>query len=302
MNRAGRFLIICLSLAAVLLAPGMPTTARAADVVSELIDQGVKLHSGATISLTPPKMADDLSRDQQQAALKQAAGKHPLDRFIRNSIVAPYSLDITSVDNVAVARRGQRTDFCFVAYGSLSTIIDQDLFSALAGTQEAGGEGATVTARSLTAEELQTHDLSPLKNETGEESYLYLDVPILNRVQLRGVGHAWRGKRDKSAVAGIKLDEHFAGDAKLAGTWSPLERDKRGKLSVGSPQPYGGLGGYVKITQLDEPAGALFVECHIAFDEPEAWFGGKNLLRSKLPLVVQDNVRTFRRKLGKSGE
>ena len=40
------------------------------------------------------------------------------------------------------------------------------------------------------------------------------------------------------------------------------------------------------------------VECHIVFAEPEAWFGGKNLLRSKLPLAVQDeDVRSSRRKL-----
>ncbi|MES1213546.1 MAG: hypothetical protein ABUL64_03085, partial [Singulisphaera sp.] len=82
-------------------------------------------------------------------------------------------------------------------------------------------------------------------------------------------------------------------------SWSPLERDASGKLSVGAAKAYSGLGGYMKMTELVEPAGALFVECHIVFDEPEAWFHGKNFLRSKLPLVVQDNVRSFRRKLGK---
>jgi hypothetical protein len=33
------------------------------------------------------------------------------------------------------------------------------------------------------------------------------------------------------------------------------------------------------------------------FDEPNGWFGGANLLRSKLPLVIQDEVRNFRRRL-----
>ena len=106
-----------------------------------------------------------------------------------------------------------------------------------------------------------------------------------------------REKRAESVVAGIKLDERFNKDQEFSNTWSPIVRDAGGKLSVGAPSPYSGLGGYMKITQLREPAGALFVECHIVFAEPEAWFGGKNLLRSKLPLAVQDNVRSFRRKL-----
>jgi hypothetical protein len=31
--------------------------------------------------------------------------------------------------------------------------------------------------------------------------------------------------------------------------------------------------------------------------EPEAWFQGSNLLRSKIPLTVQEGVRTLRRRL-----
>ena len=53
------------------------------------------------------------------------------------------------------------------------------------------------------------------------------------------------------------------------------------------------------MTELIEPQGALFVEYHLVFDEPKAWFGGANLLRSKLPLMVQDNIRKFRRELTK---
>jgi hypothetical protein len=126
-----------------------------------------------------------------------------------------------------------------------------------------------------------------------------VDVPILNRVHLRGVGMALRERRDTSIIAALLLDDRLHDDKEFPNTWSPLERDAQGKLSVGSAHPYSGLGGYMKITSLSEPAGALFIECHIAFDEPEAWFNGKNFLRSKLPLVVQDNVRTFRRKLAK---
>ena len=35
----------------------------------------------------------------------------------------------------------------------------------------------------------------------------------------------------------------------------------------------------------------------ILFDEPVGWFNGANLLRSKLPIVVQEGVRKFRPQL-----
>ena len=51
---------------------------------------------------------------------------------------------------------------------------------------------------------------------------------------------------------------------------------------------------------LAEPKGALFVEGHVVFAEPVKWFDGANLLRSKLPPVIQGQVRSFRRELAKS--
>jgi hypothetical protein len=53
----------------------------------------------------------------------------------------------------------------------------------------------------------------------------------------------------------------------------------------------------VKATRLAAPAGALFVEYHVVFLEPQGWFRGTNLLRSKLPIVAQDLVRKFRRRM-----
>jgi hypothetical protein len=64
------------------------------------------------------------------------------------------------------------------------------------------------------------------------------------------------------------------------------------------------MGQYLKVTALvdadDKPNGKLFIEAHMVFHEPQGWFGGANLLGSKLPLAVQDNVREFRRLLRQS--
>ena len=271
----------------------------AAETVEDLIGHGVRLESGETAAIPAPQMPDGLIAADQQAALRKAAGKYPLDRFVRKSIVAPFSLEIGAVDDAVGRRRGQHVDFCFVAYGQLQTVLEEDLFGRWpAQDSERASDGPTM-ARGLHPEELQARDLKPVKNAAREESYVLFDVPILNRVQLRGVGFAVREKLRKSVIAALMLDDAFRDDKEFANTWSPIARDAQGKLTVEVAKPYSGLGGYMKMTELSEPAGALFVECHIAFDEPEAWFHGKNFLRSKLPLVVQDNVRSFRRKLGK---
>ena len=276
------------------------TTIAAAESVEALIAHGVRLESGEVAPLAKPQMPDGLTAAEQQVALRTAAGKYPVAQFTRRSVVAPFSLDISAVDDTAGHRRGQHVEFCFVAYGQLGTVVAEDLFGALAGTQETRrADGPDTAARALTAGELRARGLTANKTAEREESFVLVDVPILNRVQLRGVGFAVRERRANSIIAALVLDDRFRDDEQFPNTWSPLERDPQGRLSIGKALPYAGLGGYMKITELVEPAGALFVECHIAFDEPEAWFHGKNFLRLKLPLVVQDNVRTFRRKLAK---
>ena len=126
------------------------------DLVENLTTLGVTLASGENVLLPKPDMPDDLDSNQQQQALRRAAGKYPLDRFIRNAVVSPFALEMNSIDDAAGARRGQRIDFSFVAYGALETIVGQDLFGELAGVQESNAEGSTHTAaRALTSEELR---------------------------------------------------------------------------------------------------------------------------------------------------
>jgi hypothetical protein len=94
------------------------------------------------------------------------------------------------------------------------------------------------------------------------------------------------------------MDDRFQNDKQHPNIWrhiNVVEEEEK----LGSPQPYTGMAGYVLVTKLPEPAGALLVEMHFLLHEPPAWFGGRNLLRSKLPTLIQDNVRSFRRKLSK---
>lgn len=272
-------------------------TSSSPTLLAELTRQGVRLHGGTVVRLPEPALADGMDATEQSKIVKRVAGKYPLDRFLRNAIVAPFVLDVNSVED-AGQRTGQRVDFYFVAYASLDALLDEAALRDLFGMNESDSNLATrQTIRALTAEELQARNLSPRNEVDLLESYGVIDVPILERARLSGIGFGARRNTEESIIAAWKLAERFADDPQFANQWRPIVRDAVGRDVLGPPQAYSGAGGYLKITRLIEPAGALFVECHSIFDEPHGWFDGKNLLRSKLPLIVQDNVRTLRRKL-----
>ena len=56
----------------------------------------------------------------------------------------------------------------------------------------------------------------------------------------------------------------------------------------------------MKVSRLATVPGALLVEAHFAFSEPQAWFDGAPILRSKIGVVAQDQIRGLRRELAKS--
>jgi len=81
-----------------------------------------------------------------------------------------------------------------------------------------------------------------------------------------------------------------------------LIRDEKAEIKLGPAHPFSHAGGYAKITRLKEPADAVFVEFHLAYEEAYGWFDGANLVKQKVPLMVQEKVRTFRRKLALASE
>jgi hypothetical protein len=96
-------------------------------------------------------------------------------------------------------------------------------------------------------------------------------------------------------IAG-RTDPAFDADSMLANRWWTLGQDDQ----RGPGQPFRGGMSYAKISHLKEPAGSLLVEFHAAFVEPEAWFQGAPILRSKFAPIAQDKIRKLRRELLKN--
>ena len=272
-----------------------PAAEPANEILNHLISKD-GLPGAGDVALPKPSMADGLDRAGQRAAIVAIAdANHPPEALERKSVVAPLVLKIGGDDPAEKQRSLRRVDIWFVAYGKLDTIADESFWKSVrnSGSDRDDQELSTTKTAILTADELRA------RNITGpeDERHLTADLTLFNRVRVSATMQAKQTRSAESIVLAAMLDPRFAEDQEFPNRWWPLTRDDAGHQQQGQPHPYRTAGWYCKATQLQEPAGAIFVEYHVLFDEPFGWFDGANLLRSKLPLVVQDGVRKFRRHL-----
>ncbi|MBX9580800.1 MAG: hypothetical protein K2X87_10875 [Gemmataceae bacterium] len=255
-----------------------------------LLDPGLTVGPDLRVKLPPPVMPDGLDAAKQKAVIQQVIGAdYDYAEFTRKSVVAPSLLRIRDVSPSDPKAPSRGVDVYFVAYGDLKATDDEKFLDRLVNTGK--GEGK---ARGLNREELAKRQIGFKEGDEKKEGYGQVEFDFLEKVRLKITGHAMWSKTADSVVAAAEIDPRFRGDPEFPNEWRPIVAEG-GAKKVGPPQPYGGGGMYLKITKLAEPGGALFVEQHIVFAEPTGWFDGANLLRSKLPLVVQSNVRDMRR-------
>lgn len=273
------------------------TTTPAATTTAALVESldKVTVQCGTLrVRLPAPTMAPGLPAAERAAALKQAAGKYSMDRWMRDSIVAPFVFDKTTLKDDSGQRVGYRLDLWFVAYGDLAAVEERGLFAEMLGAdaddKDAGGP--------LTEAELAARDIQ-LPSDAGVARQLVrYSVPVMDRVQVAGVVRTESVRGEDFLLGFSQIDERFNQDDQLANRWWSIEEG--GQPAEAQAQPYSGFAGYAIATELAEPKGALLIECHAVIHEPYGWFAGRSLLSSKLPLLVQDNVRQFRRSLAKA--
>jgi hypothetical protein len=265
-----------------------------------LMSRGVAVGADEVVRLPGPTLADGLSAAGQRRAIEAVAGNgHSWDQLTRKSVVAPFVLKISKEDDQQ-EHRGRRLDLWFVVYGDLKTLDNQDFVRRQfrSATSESDPENGS-TSKTLTAADLQHRGLmAPARPEDPE--YVAAEFTLLDRVRLQATTQSTKSKTNESNLAASILDRRFTNDAQFPNQWRPITRDDAGRRGLGAPQPYFGFGGYAKATRLIDPPGAVLVEYHAAFAEPQGWFGGTNLLRSKLPILAQIIVRQLRRGLTKT--
>ena len=286
------------------LTPGADPGPRENLVLKELVAGGIAMPEGGAVELPPPSMPDGLDAKQQHEAIANLPGiRHSVAELTRKSAVAPFELQKTRSTAAGKGDAGVwRVDAWFVAYADLEEVAQEDFlkrWSKLGGGKDENGDLSR--AGKLSDEEVAERKLLDGDGEHKDEYFLYSTFELFDKVQLSATRHAMISRSDESLLVAAQVDSRFADDADYPNEWRPMKRDELGKIEVGKPLPYEGAGFYAKVTRLKEPAGALFIEYHQAFHEPKAWFSGANLLGSKIPILAQDSVRDFRRKVMAKG-
>lgn len=267
-------------------------------VYKELRTKGVAAGSAGAVLFPEPSMADGLDARAQEAVIKKIAGEdYTWDELVRKSQVAPQVLRLSDLANTDKKSPLREIDLWFIAYGDLDAVTSKEFLEHLT-----GGERKEVHGKGLTRADLAKRNIALTAEREKYEGYGSIVFNLFDRVEISAVGHgAWSRSAD-SALAAAKMDGRFLNDAEFPCQWRGITRDDNGNLAFGPPHPYVGGGYYLKVTRLLKPAGALFFESHTIFPEPDQWFDGANLLRSKLPVVVQSQVRAMRRELIQAGK
>ncbi|MEZ6103248.1 MAG: hypothetical protein R3E01_30260 [Pirellulaceae bacterium] len=260
-------------------------------VYQQLIGKGTDVGDGF-MALPSPSMPDGLSVTQEQAKLKEIFGDN-LDSFTRQSVVADHIMRTDLVESGG--KRVRTADFWCIAYGKLSVVKDKDFLNQLLMPGQDSGD-----AKGLSAEQLAPRGIKIGPSEQDYVGYGHVNYDLLKKVRLSLTGVGRWSSVGQSVVTAAMLDRKFLEDREFPNQWSPLKLNEAGGLVAGTPQPYMGAGVYMKITQLSSVSGALLIESHMLINEPFEWFQGNNLLGSKLPLIVKDQVKTMRTELGKA--
>jgi hypothetical protein len=188
-------------------------------------------------------------------------------------------------------------DLLFVAYGDWEKINPKDVGESLLNLtgrdRMKNGRTAAIAPEALTRRRI---GLSTRPDQ--EESFQSAMLSLVDRVQVRATYHllvTW-GRERESVVAAMRIDPRFNEDTEFPNRWQSMDRNK---ALVGEPQVYASSGSYGKITRLVGHPGAMFVEYHALFEEPYAWFHGTKLLRAKMPLLIDGEVQSFRRRVSR---
>lgn len=263
-------------------------------VFAQLTTVGVPTPAEGRLRLPPPAMRDGLSAEQQRKVLDRLEGRQAdVDELLRRSPVTPFVLHFEEVPVGIEQSPGRLLHLGFVVYGRFEDLTQRDFLDAMLNS---GRKDAHIVP--LPPAVVQARRLQASAGEEERTGWAHVRLTLMDRVELRGTCRTVWSQSAEALLVAAQLEPACVGDPEYPSAWQLLHRDSDGSLrGVGSPEPYLSLGYYLKITRLSLAPDALFVEWHLAYVEPFAWFEGANLLRSKLPLVLQTKVRAFRRDL-----
>lgn len=274
-----------------------PVRARAQNPeLDALLKKGVEFPGSQMRRLRPPTMSDGMTAAAQlqaiQAVLAMKKGL-PLTykTFVHKGLNSPSVLLVDEDPQYDSAQPGHSINLWFVVYGELKTVADPKFLKSQFKPDNKG------RIDTLTSADLQQRRITPRSIPAGQEWFVHGKFQLLQTqilVQVQGTVRAVQTKTADSTTLACQIDRRFDSDSTYPNDW----RSVVGGVVQNNPSPYYSCGGYAKVTKLASPKGAMLLEYHLVYDEPNGWFNGADLLRSKLHGTLTDeNVRSFRREV-----
>ncbi len=265
-------------------------------VFAQVLTKGVEA-GGQTVKLPPPRFVDGLTAEEERAALREVAeSDRAVDEMLRDSVTAPYIIKIR--DRKASGATIRMADLWFVVYAPLEKI---DPVREVARTDQKKVEVANMSfeTRMLKADEIQSAGIKPADSAPGmSQWYAHVHARLLDRIEFDVTNHGAVSRSPDSMVIASRTDPSFDKAKSNPNCWRSVTATATARLSP-AKQPYSGGISYAKISRCAIKPGALVVEMHVAFVEPDGWFQGAPILRSKFGVIAQDQIRTLRRELAK---
>ncbi|WP_435016257.1 hypothetical protein TA3x_003821 [Tundrisphaera sp. TA3] len=265
-------------------------------VYHSLIAEGIRGNAGSeAFKLPAPTFPDDATPEAINEALEKVAGSKAAAReLMRDSVTAPFILktrDARSGDDHVRA-----ADLWFVVHADLDR-IDLGKISGQADDQAVEAGNMKFITKRLKEDDLREGKVELLPPRDGRtEWFTHLDGRLLDRISVRATDRVVATRTPASVVVAARTDHAFGRDGRYSNMWATVAR-KGAAEEMGPPREYAGGASYVKISKLAAEPGALLVEAHLVFFEPHGWFQGAPILRSKISVVAQDQIRRLRREI-----
>ncbi len=236
-----------------------------------------------------PLLRDGDGAEASRKRLEELAkGGRAVDELLRDSVTAPFILRVHDLKLKEEIVR--QADLWFVVRGEFADLDPERQ------AQEADGkqvEAANMVFESRLVRPAGLADSSAGATTSGVRSwYVHVRSRLLDRIEIEATNHVVVTQSSKSIVIGSVTEPRL--EAPNASGWRSVS--KGGQPAVGL-KPYAGGASYTKISKLAGIPGANLVEMHLAFLEPDAWFQGAPILRSKISVAAQDQIRRLRREL-----
>lgn len=235
---------------------------------------------------TLPDKADKETHSKLLASLPSR--KQSVEELMNARTVAPFVFRHAYTGNEGDDVRLHTVDVWFVARGKLDQVYSEEFAIQLFQENREASPPKVFTKEELLRRFIQ----EPMSNE----SFGFGRSTILEKVKVEAVSRLSISKTAESVTIAGMIEPRFNRDPEFPNRWLIDSND-----SVGGQRESSGLyqhaGFYTKITTFQAAPDLLFVESHSVFEEPHAWFGGSASIKSKLPIVFQSTIRSFRRRL-----